>query len=598
MIRTNATVTGISNRVSAIEEHTNYWNSLTPTSGGGITNFGSIGGLTFTNIGSRAWAAPGFLRWDDDEHGLVVDTDTTDSSITLGEEINVRVRNTCGTNILNGQIVRLCQGAGPFVNVVVADNSTLGGSIVFGVATTDIANNGFGRVTTFGKVRGLVTTGYAEGAIVYLGKNGAITNAAPLYPAYEVAIGVVEYTHGTEGRIFVKPYRNGWIRAGDIPSQTQQVYVAQSGTAQVARVADVAGTVTGVQSQLVASALQAESDTLQTVVNRGGTVTNGIVTIDAANARTNTYGGLLGIGPNRWQVNGGTASGYGSWANGGLAIGISSWAGAGATAIGDYSWANLSGTASGLGSWAYGGMASGSYSWAMGGTAIASNDNSFAWNDQYSHGDGSFNIGAPSLLWLNGISLQTLLDGKLGTNAASARIDTLNATAIKAITSGGGGLQSFNGTPCLTWGAGGGGNVSTTDGLMVGGVIAGNGSGITNMTAAQIGAVSNTPAGIAAAGGVTNGFYPLPGCLPLGTNTSFSITGSHTYYSATMAGVSTVTVTRAASSGFTYCLSIIGTNALILANANTLNTWTLGGTNTYIFSPTCAGTWVARGMTP
>jgi hypothetical protein len=57
----------------------------------------------------------------------------------------------------------------------------------------------------------------------------------------------------------------------------------------------------------------------------------------------------------------------------------------------------------------------------------------------------------------------------------------------------------------LTWGAGGGGNVSTTDGLIVGGVITGNGSGITNVTAAQVGAISNTPAGISAAGGVTNG---------------------------------------------------------------------------------------------
>jgi hypothetical protein len=134
-------------------------NNVTAAAAGMVTNFGRLGGLTFTNIGSSAWAAPGFLRWDDDEHGLVVDTDTTDSSITLGEEINVRVRNTCGTNILNGKIVKLCQGAGPFVNVTLADNSTLAGSIVFGVATTDIANNGFGRVTTFGKVRGLVTTG-------------------------------------------------------------------------------------------------------------------------------------------------------------------------------------------------------------------------------------------------------------------------------------------------------------------------------------------------------------------------------------------------------------------------------------------------------
>jgi hypothetical protein len=36
---------------------------------------------------------------------------------------------------------------------------------------------------------------------------------------------------------------------------------------------------------------------------------------------------------------------------------------------------------------------------------------------------------------------------------------------------------------------------------MVHGVITGNGSGITNMTAAQVGAISNTPAGISAAGG-------------------------------------------------------------------------------------------------
>jgi hypothetical protein len=342
-------------RASGDVKGTNYTDTVTA---GMVTNFGRLGGLTFTNIGSRAWAAPGFLRWDDDEHGLVVDTDTTDSSITLGEEINVRVRNTCGTNILNGQIVKLCQGAGPFVNVTLADNSTLAGSIVFGVATTDIDNNGFGRVTTFGKVRGLVTTGYTEGAIVYLGRNGTITNAAPLYPAYEVAIGVVEYTHGTQGRIFVKPYRNGWIRAGDIP---------------------------------------AESDTLQTVVTRGGTVTSGTLTIDAANARTNTYGGLLGIGPSRWQANGGTASGLGSWANGS------------STASGPWSWANN------------GGMASGRGSWAMG-SAVASNDFSFAWNDQVSHGTGSFNIGAPSLLWLGGTSLQTLLDGKLGTNGLTAPI--------------------------------------------------------------------------------------------------------------------------------------------------------------------------------
>jgi hypothetical protein len=141
------------------------------------------------------------------------------------------------------------------------------------------------------------------------------------------------------------------------------------------------------------------------VVNAGGAVTSGVVTIDSANARTNTYGGALGIGPNRWQANAGAASGSGSWANGGVASGDYSWAGVNSVASGDRSWANG------------GGAASGARSWAMGQSAIASNDNSFAWNDQYSHGDGSFNIGAPSLLWLQNTNLQTLLDAKLSTES-------------------------------------------------------------------------------------------------------------------------------------------------------------------------------------
>ena len=162
--------------------------------------------------------------------------------------------------------------------------------------------------------------------------------------------------------------------------------------------------------------------TLQQVVTAGGTVSNSIVTIDAANARTNTYGGYLGIGPNRWQANGGDASGEASWANYyGTASGVGSWANVYGVAKGPGSWAN-GGTASGNGAWANGGTASSVYSWAMGTAAVASNANSFAWNDQVSHGVGSFNIGAPSLLWLNGISLQTLLDGKLSTDGLTAPI--------------------------------------------------------------------------------------------------------------------------------------------------------------------------------
>jgi hypothetical protein len=64
----------------------------------------------------------------------------------------------------------------------------------------------------------------------------------------------------------------------------------------------------------------------------------------------------------------------------------------------------------------------------MGLGAVASNVNSFAWYGQVSHGDGTFNIGAPSLLYLNGTSLQTLLDGKVATNDAAYLASLTNAT--------------------------------------------------------------------------------------------------------------------------------------------------------------------------
>jgi hypothetical protein len=133
-----------------------------------------------------------------------------------------------------------------------------------------------------------------------------------------------------------------------------------------------------------------------------------------------------------------------------------------------------------------------------------------------------------ALALTNTPTLQQVVTAGGTVTSGTVTIDTLNATVIKAITSAGGTLQNSAGETCLTWGAGGK-TVSTADGLMVHGVITGNGSGITNMTAAQVGAVSNTPAGIAAAGGiVTNTAINLgtntltAGGIAIGTNSSYA----------------------------------------------------------------------------
>ena len=177
------------------------------------------------------------------------------------------------------------------------------------------------------------------------------------------------------------------------------------------------------------------------ITNAPAFLTNGWagagITIDSANAQTNTYGGFLVIGGDRWQANGGQATGTGSWANNSaIAIGEGSWANNNATASGIGSWANYIGEASGNGSWANNSAtAIGEGSWAMGPGAVASNIYSFAWAGSHSHGDGSFNIGAPSLLWLGDTNLQSFLDAKLDTNGISI-VMTTNSAGISSVSGG------------------------------------------------------------------------------------------------------------------------------------------------------------------
>jgi hypothetical protein len=106
-------------------------------------------------------------------------------------------------------------------------------------------------------------------------------------------------------------------------------------------------------------------------------------------------------------------------------------------------------------------------------------------------------------LSIDGTPLASTLAGKVG-------IDDLRV--VNALTNGGvtiNGISLGNGTNLtITGGSGGGGGLSNVVVNGVGGVISGSGSNtITTitLTAPDIGAVSNTPAGIAAAEGVTNG---------------------------------------------------------------------------------------------
>jgi hypothetical protein len=133
---------------------------------------------------------------------------------------------------------------------------------------------------------------------------------------------------------------------------------------------------------------------------------------------------------------------------------------------------------------------------------------------------------------VGGTNLQTLLDGKLGTD---------DQRVVNALTNGGvtiNGIPLGNGTNLTITGGsgGGGGGLSNVVINGVGGTISGSESNkITSFTlnAAGIGAASNTPAGIAAAGGQTNGQILAASQYPLALTNAAAFDAAGTAAAAT-----------------------------------------------------------------
>jgi len=78
--------------------------------------------------------------------------------LQIGQENYIRVRNTSGATINNGDVVKVYDATGhtPEIELAAADDDCP--CAVIGLATHTIANNGYGYVTTFGIVRDLNTT--------------------------------------------------------------------------------------------------------------------------------------------------------------------------------------------------------------------------------------------------------------------------------------------------------------------------------------------------------------------------------------------------------------------------------------------------------
>lgn len=146
----------------------------------------------------------GRLNWNANDDTLEIDH-SGGVIQQIGEETYARVTNSTGATINNGELIGLT-GNGTTVGKYVANGSSPP-IYAIGIATQNILNGERGRLTVYGRVRGLNTSSYAVGDILYANPAiaGGLTSVKPTAPNIVIPVGVVTNADTTDGEIFVRP---------------------------------------------------------------------------------------------------------------------------------------------------------------------------------------------------------------------------------------------------------------------------------------------------------------------------------------------------------------------------------------------------------
>lgn len=170
----------------------------------------------------------GTLRWNNTDHCLDIEVGSN-STLQVGQEMYVRVRNATGIQINNGQLVYVNGATGnrPTVALAKADAEATAHALI-GMATDDIPDNSDGFITIVGTVHNLDTSTYTEGDELFLSAStaGAFTNVAPSSPNFVVKIGVVTRSNVSQGQILVQPQ----VRTVSASNIRGTVSIANGGT--------------------------------------------------------------------------------------------------------------------------------------------------------------------------------------------------------------------------------------------------------------------------------------------------------------------------------------------------------------------------------
>lgn len=181
------------------------------------TPIGPIEQLSFsTSHAHQEERIPGTLCWDQDDQTLNL-THPGDVTQQIGQELYAYVRNNTGNEITNGTLVGFAgaeqNGTARLEVAPYLGDGSLSSLYVLGVATQNLEDGSDGRVTVWGKVRDINTTGndvqetWMVGDILYASPSnvGKFTKIKPTAPNAVIPVAAVLSVDSLNGEIFVRP---------------------------------------------------------------------------------------------------------------------------------------------------------------------------------------------------------------------------------------------------------------------------------------------------------------------------------------------------------------------------------------------------------
>lgn len=138
--------------------------------------------------------------------------------ISVGQEEIVRARNREGATVPNGTPVYISGAAGINPEFQIAGPQDFLKRRAVGLVTHNIPDDEFGYITTQGLVRGLDTSDFSDGEVLYVdGQSGeagvdgvdALTGVEPTYPDEQTRVGFCMQSHPSDGAVLVSIAANG-----------------------------------------------------------------------------------------------------------------------------------------------------------------------------------------------------------------------------------------------------------------------------------------------------------------------------------------------------------------------------------------------------